>query len=151
MKMNKIFALLAFLMSISMFGLLMPESFLVIKSFYPFVAKTRLSGMDILSFINAKNEIIIFFVATCIVCFVNIFVSRKALAIVNLALIGIVGTLTIIAFSAYISAYTFNYFGFAGVLYIISLLANIVLNIILLSYDKKDDAKAEYDFSDVVK
>lgn len=146
MKMNKIFALLAFLMSISMFGLLMPESFLVIKSFHPFVAKTRLSGMDILSFINAKNEIIIFFVATSIVCFVNIFVSRKALAIVNLALIGIVGTLTIIAFSAYISAYTFNYYGFAGVLYIISLLANIVLNIILLRTIKRTMRKPNTTF-----
>lgn len=146
MKMNKIFALLAFLMSISMFGLLMPESFLVIKSFYPFVAKTRLSGMDILSFINAKNEIIIFFVATSIVCFVNIFVSRKALAIVNLALIGIVGTLTIIAFSAYISAYTFNYYGFAGVLYIISLLENIVLNIILLRTIKRTMRKPNTTF-----
>ncbi len=151
MKINKIFAMLALLMSISMFGLLLPESFLVIKSFYPFVSKTRLSGMDILSFISAKNVTIIFSIATCIVSFVNIFFSRKALAIINLALIGITGTLTIIAFIAYISAYTFSYFGFSGVLYIISLIANIVLNIIMCSYDKKNDAKAEYDFSDVIK
>lgn len=151
MKKHWIYGLLALLSSICMLCLLWLRSFLVIKEFYPYIGSTSLSCIQVLSNINVDDSVVIMTIVICALSLINFFIPSKVFAIINLCLTGIVTTLAVIAYITYLNMCTFNHFGFAGILYILELLSNIVLNIILCAYDSIDNSKGTYDFSNNMK
>lgn len=106
--------------------------------------------MKILTSANMDTFIVTVSLALLILSIINALKLSPIIAVINLVITGVLATGVVVAFVIYLSDYAYNYFGFAGVVYIIFILANIFCNIVITGNTQKIQ-RGEYDFSDVTK